>query len=274
MAKYHVNPKTGEVGECTATKRCPFGDLKSDHYPTPEAARASYESDNSTSTVAPSVKKVAVKRELPRQVFVEETRNVAAERLSTAHSVEIKGAMLPVRGVEVGYKYARVTVPDLKRGEKVVNLPKEGTVRALVRVETEESKRKRTEVQMDIWIEDGLKSYASPREKVVATLTQRVSDGHPLGASGISDLVDAEAKDKVIGDLRRQVQWVRDNEPNVALVHNRAAELLTEEYKTDVMAEATRSGSGSSNAAYNLYDRAIMAAKASFVRDGAWRLGW
>lgn len=42
MAKYHINAK-GEPGLCGARKNCPFGDLESDHYSSPESARAAYE---------------------------------------------------------------------------------------------------------------------------------------------------------------------------------------------------------------------------------------
>ena len=43
MAKYHINPKTGNPGVCRAVNSCPFGDLNSDHYPSAEAARSAYE---------------------------------------------------------------------------------------------------------------------------------------------------------------------------------------------------------------------------------------
>lgn len=43
MAKFHINPKTGNPGTCTAEKNCPYGDLEADHYPTPEIARTAYE---------------------------------------------------------------------------------------------------------------------------------------------------------------------------------------------------------------------------------------
>lgn len=43
MAKYHINPETGNAGECSAKKdNCPFG-ADSEHYTTPEAAREAYE---------------------------------------------------------------------------------------------------------------------------------------------------------------------------------------------------------------------------------------
>jgi len=43
MAKYHINPKTGNPNICRAETSCPFGDLQADHYPTKKAALAAYE---------------------------------------------------------------------------------------------------------------------------------------------------------------------------------------------------------------------------------------
>jgi hypothetical protein len=43
MSKFHINPKTGNVSACHASLRCPFGDLKEDHYSTSEEARDAYE---------------------------------------------------------------------------------------------------------------------------------------------------------------------------------------------------------------------------------------
>jgi len=46
-AKYHVNPATGDVGVCTATKRaCSYGDDEN-HFTSAEAARAAYEESSS-----------------------------------------------------------------------------------------------------------------------------------------------------------------------------------------------------------------------------------
>ena len=42
MAKYHVNPETGNANVCRARKNCPFGGDEA-HYPTKEAARQAYE---------------------------------------------------------------------------------------------------------------------------------------------------------------------------------------------------------------------------------------
>lgn len=43
MAKFHVNPETGVASQCSATFKCPFGDLEDDHYSTAAAARKSFE---------------------------------------------------------------------------------------------------------------------------------------------------------------------------------------------------------------------------------------
>ncbi len=43
MARFHVNPETGNTGSCRATKHCPFGDFEKDHYDTAIEAREAYE---------------------------------------------------------------------------------------------------------------------------------------------------------------------------------------------------------------------------------------
>ena len=43
MARYHINPETGEPGVCKAKDKCPFGDLTTEHYNSKTAARAAYE---------------------------------------------------------------------------------------------------------------------------------------------------------------------------------------------------------------------------------------
>lgn len=43
MAKFHVNPNTGEPGPCRATIQCRFGLSEEKHFNSPEAARIDYE---------------------------------------------------------------------------------------------------------------------------------------------------------------------------------------------------------------------------------------
>ena len=43
MPRYHLNSATGEPGRCEAMVSCPYGDLESEHYDSPEAARRAYE---------------------------------------------------------------------------------------------------------------------------------------------------------------------------------------------------------------------------------------
>lgn len=50
MKQYHVNPKTGETGVCSAVRKCPFGGAK-EHHPTETAARAAYEQSMKTHEV-------------------------------------------------------------------------------------------------------------------------------------------------------------------------------------------------------------------------------
>ena len=43
MAKYHINPTTGQAGACRAKKTCPFGSIEGGHFDTPQEAQAAYE---------------------------------------------------------------------------------------------------------------------------------------------------------------------------------------------------------------------------------------
>jgi len=48
MKKFHVNPKTGNPGACSASEdKCPFGDAN-EHYSSADAARAAYEAKQKT----------------------------------------------------------------------------------------------------------------------------------------------------------------------------------------------------------------------------------
>ena len=80
MARYHINPTTGEVGPCRATVSCPFGDLAEDHFPTAEAARSSYE-ERMGSPIAPRLQ--------VRRSFWDRLRGVTEEQaLAEARSRE------------------------------------------------------------------------------------------------------------------------------------------------------------------------------------------
>lgn len=74
MAKFHVNPKTGEPGACRAKKHCPFGDLSSDHYDSKDAARTAYELRNAA---VPAPMKALNTYNWPEQ---SETRRYKTER--------------------------------------------------------------------------------------------------------------------------------------------------------------------------------------------------
>ena len=49
MARFHINPKTGNPGQCRAQQACPFGGAE-DHYSSQEEARAAYERKQASST--------------------------------------------------------------------------------------------------------------------------------------------------------------------------------------------------------------------------------
>lgn len=60
--KFHVNPATGEVGNCTASKKdCPHGGSDV-HASTPEQARAKYERKMTARTIAAGLSKNTKKK--------------------------------------------------------------------------------------------------------------------------------------------------------------------------------------------------------------------
>lgn len=59
MAKYHINPKTGNPGRCSAVHQCPFGG-ESDHYGSESEARQAYEGSMSQGGATSSLKKSIV----------------------------------------------------------------------------------------------------------------------------------------------------------------------------------------------------------------------
>lgn len=57
MAKYHINPTTGNPGLCRAHKQCPFGG-ESEHYGSESEARQAYEAIQSGATFTPASRAV------------------------------------------------------------------------------------------------------------------------------------------------------------------------------------------------------------------------
>lgn len=53
MSRFHINPKTGNPGLCSANISCPFGDINADHYSSKEEARTAYEKKQANGSVAP-----------------------------------------------------------------------------------------------------------------------------------------------------------------------------------------------------------------------------
>ncbi len=59
MAKYHINPESGEAGLCRAKHNCPFGDLETEHYSTAEDARKAYEAKMARESLPDLIKTAA-----------------------------------------------------------------------------------------------------------------------------------------------------------------------------------------------------------------------
>lgn len=79
MIKYHINPETGRVNQCTAKKRCRFGE-GTKHYDTKEEARAGYES---------SMKDQAVSKPLTKNPKTSTTKPVIPGVPAVACAAEI-----------------------------------------------------------------------------------------------------------------------------------------------------------------------------------------
>lgn len=266
MSRFHINPETGVAGACRATTgNCPFGSDEA-HYATPDAARAAYEQAQGANI--PTATKRTPDLEIPAPTYEVVIQQVLGKALNTKCDILVKDVFQPVRGVKLGYKYATVTVPDLKKGERNLNLPLNEAVTAQVKIETKESKAMRTEALAERSVVNFANSYVPKRIAAVKSLQEHVDKGYLLAGSQISDLVEAEAKDSVMEDYKRTLSSVHREEPNEKFPYSRAVTLLQEDYKDAVIMGAFRSNSVSTSEAYNLFEREKLSAKASFLNRG------
>lgn len=78
MAKFHINPSTGEAGACSAVKgKCPFGG-PADHYGSADEARAAYEVTMSSHAVVPQKRAKTLGDDIFVSVFTS-TKDVLTE---------------------------------------------------------------------------------------------------------------------------------------------------------------------------------------------------
>lgn len=86
MSKFHVSLK-GDVGICKATKRCPFGDMETDHYKSAAMAQRAYELENTLHEVRFSSKHKEIlneigPRQLPNQAWNTLSKSLTSNRFS------------------------------------------------------------------------------------------------------------------------------------------------------------------------------------------------
>jgi hypothetical protein len=110
---FHINMR-GEAGECRAEQGgCPFGGPE-DHYASPEAARAAYESFHSEQTFAQPVRKEKPAVSSLSRQELETLRSETNPVARTIRSEKIKrGALVEgkkVTGVRLGNKYVYLTL--------------------------------------------------------------------------------------------------------------------------------------------------------------------
>lgn len=266
MAKYHINPETGKTGLCSAREgNCPLAG-GSEHYPTEDAARAAYEDKMAGSSMPSVAKKSPIKAE-PEAVYVMFEKPVAGKDLKKGDEIDVRGLLLPIRDLKRGYKYATVTVPDLKKGERQINIPLQEEVLAAVRVETEESRNMRRKYQLEKTLELAVQKYKPKREVAVAAIQERIDKGFMLDGFQIGNLVEAEAKDTVMAMYKHEIDRAKE-EDGVNNPYTRAQANLQEQFKNEVIQGSARGNSVSSSEASNLYDREMLSAKAEFLRRG------
>lgn len=99
MARYHLNPETGNPGLCRATKACPFGDFEHAHYATKEAAREAFElsmkpdswrdrtfsTDEKIEASAQAIREVIVDKEFVKANKLLKPEYLSAERPFAGH---------------------------------------------------------------------------------------------------------------------------------------------------------------------------------------------
>lgn len=89
MAKYHINPATGEAGPCRASKGgCPFG-TPEEHFDSIEAAREAFEKSMAVAEV-PTLAKKTRRRVLSRGEFAANVDSISYDELEAfvSHSAE------------------------------------------------------------------------------------------------------------------------------------------------------------------------------------------
>lgn len=68
MARFHINPTTGDPGPCRARKSCPFGDMETEHYDSLEAAQAAFEASQAPKSLASHSKNIPLTPALLQRV--------------------------------------------------------------------------------------------------------------------------------------------------------------------------------------------------------------
>jgi hypothetical protein len=288
VTRFHINPESGQAGQCRASAgNCPFASDE-EHYGSVEEARAAYETAQESSTIPKTVKKVTPElqtvkvpqgegkepkvipfnTQVPEPTYGFKEEDVPASWLKPGDQVKVDGAYLPVLTAKAGYKYQSITVPDLKKGEKQISLELTKSVEVKKREETEASKKIRKAALEEQAFEYMAHRWQPAREKALARIQESVAKGYQLDGFSIGALVEADAKDTVMVQWLNRVKYIRENEPKNKRPYKTASNSLREELTERVVGGASRATSVSTSEAHNLYDRAVLTAQAEFVKHG------
>lgn len=270
MARFHINPETGQAGPCRSTQgKCPFGGA-SDHFDTLQEATVAAEKrmaeqEGTVPSVARKPAKPDYDTQVPEPVYEFVAQQVNAEDLEPGDKLT---SGVEVLSKNIGRKYAAITVTDEKKGARTVHIPLGEDTAALKRTETQESKQVREAAMRERNYEMFVKQYKPKRDSAAQDIQDRVSKGYRLDGYHLDRLVEAEAKDTIMARYKHMVEQVKTHEPQEANPYSRAFAVYKEELEQEVLSSSSRGNSVSTSEAQNFFERGLVSAKAEFVRHG------
>lgn len=264
--RYHIN-NDGVPGVCHAQPGgCPFASIE-DHYDSKEEAQKAYETQMSSQTFATTKKYGHYENGVfvPDKDFQEvEGEHKVDDLLSGDYVLRGKSETpYEIISTNTGYKYVALTVFDKqKNAERVINVPIGESVLSRRMIETPESKAERKTAMLEVGIKSIHEGYNSSRKQVIKELEATVEAGNRIAPSSIENLIKADAKDSIMADYNRELSRAK----NLQVKHPYLeAEKELQKIFNEELIISTRV---SSSTGQNLYERAILAEKATFIKNG------
>ena len=252
MARYHINPKTGNPGICRAKSSCPFGDLTADHFDSPEAARAAYEKRMETDATKEKLTKAAQEKEL----VIVQINGSNIRRGDVFRGEEILSA-------SVGRKY--VTLVTDKNPKILVGVDED--VPVLREQETANAKEASTKLFEARFAERAVEMRLSRFEDAHKALNESVEKYGEADGFRLSDFIQAQADAHIAREIQKRAE--RDNSSILE-----ASEKVQDYYKKQLSEGSYIINTGlsrSTGVLHNVVEDAKAEAILKFVRDGIFR---